>query len=87
MLNSKPVYPYYSCKYLDHLVENEKLRSSEISLRVHEMRGWLCNSVDSGGFGWIGRFTTIDYYSFSNAIWFKHEQDLLAFKIRFGIHS
>ena len=71
----------------------EKLDGPQLQVRVGEMRDWLhelpLENIEDGfrvnSWGWCGRVDEVDNYLFTNAIWFQNTEDLLAFKLKFGI--
>jgi hypothetical protein len=93
-------YPY-GCPYLSHLLKVEKLTGSQILARVLEMMDWLSTNkcshewstnedMDTVGRNCVGyplSSNPANHISFSRHIYFTHEQDLLAFRLRWGINS
>lgn len=100
MIDSK-TFPHSSA-YLSHLVNVEKLTGIQILNRTVEMMDWLsinkCShmwSYGTEGIDTIGR-DCVGYplssnpgnlITFSRYIYFRHEQDLLAFRLRWGIQT
>jgi len=86
-------YPYM-CAFMLHLIEDRKYTYSQIRETYIDMYIWLfetfgeLNSLDY--YKWCDRkFSLLDQngnpVQYSQFIFFKHESDLLAFKLRFGI--
>jgi hypothetical protein len=85
----------YTSAYLWWLIHKQKLIGLEIFEIQRKMHGWCCDCVAGkhrkgsweNNFSWDSRSTIVDGFSFPNCIWFKYEEDLLAFRLRFGIGS
>lgn len=94
-------YPY-EYAYLSHLVNVEKLTGNQIMRRTLEMMNWLSvnkcshkwsdgvDGVENVGKNCVGyplSSNPANLISFSRYIYFAHEQDLLAFRLRWGVNS
>ena len=81
----------YSAAYLWWLIHREKLNGRQILTRTFEMQDWLSDNVRDKGspycnnYNWASISTNIDGLLFANYLWFRHEVDLLAFRLRWGI--
>lgn len=90
---SEPDYPY-SCAYLWYMVAVLDLGGDEILDITQSMQEWLYDNVrrdDQNNFKWSNKSTSIifsanTYTLFTNYISFKHMEDLLAFRLRWGIN-
>jgi hypothetical protein len=91
---SEPGYPY-SCAYLWYMVAVLELSGDEIFDITRSMQEWLYDNVrrdDQNNFKWSSKSTSIIFSAnsstpvFTNYISFKHAEDLLAFRLRWGIN-
>lgn len=91
-------YPHH-CDYLSYLWEVELLSGRLILEKTIDMQGWL-DTVCARKFIWSNNYSKfpLDYgkntvfmrnsslqIALADAVYFKEEQDLLAFKLRWGI--
>lgn len=95
MTDIQPVPATNTSAYLWWLVHKQKLSGDDIFHLTREMHDWCVDNVAGkhalgfwqNNFKWGEVSTYVEGYSFSDRIWFKYEEDLLAFKLRFGIGS
>lgn len=93
-------YPH-KCDYLEYLWEVELLSGRLILERTIDMQGWL-DTVCFKNFIWSNNYSKfpLDYskntvfmrnsslqIALADAVYFREEQDLLAFKLRWGIRD
>lgn len=93
-------YPY-KCAYLSYLWHVELLSGSDILARSLEMQNWL-DANCRGTFRWDTLYSkfplntskgtplhgnNVQQIALANNVYFKNEQDLLAFRLRWGIHD
>ena len=82
--NSTPEYPYTSfCVWW--LIHHERLSTAEIWITYMGIVDWLEDNV-TGRYILSGDITELASVQYHNEIRFKYEDDILAYKIRWGIH-
>lgn len=88
----------FACHWLHELALVRELTGQEIMDRSLEFMNWLCENkvthmwskpvttipVDYCLTAHHGSFTNLNHYTFSNILFFEHQADLLAFRLRWG---
>jgi len=89
----------FACHWLYELALVKELTGQEIMNQSLEFVNWLCEnkvkhvwSTDSSttqipvdySMASKGSFANLNYYTFSNILFFEHQADLLAFRLRWG---
>lgn len=72
------------CCYLWWLLYIENISVVDLPIRYAEMLEWL-DSLGCENYIWSKRVMEINDRLYPCTIWFKEEEDLLAFKLRWGI--
>lgn len=76
--------------YLWWLLNKEKMSGKDILQFTFNVHSWLYDNIydeKSPNMNWTGGTTYIDGLRFYNLIWFRRAEDLVAFKLKFGIGS
>ena len=96
--SEKPSYTF-ACHWLYHLAYKEGLTGQEILDRSVEMMNWLTENGPIQH-AWNtnrikvpkdctidvpGNYSDLSYLEFSTILFFEHQSDLLAFRLRWGI--
>ena len=90
---------WQSYDYLYVLLERQRLTGRQAQWQVEEMAPWLWNTVGRDNYEWSSHCVQVPMdqtwdvsvpnggakREFSSRIFFRHEADLLAFKLRWGV--
>ena len=95
MTDTQPVLATNTSAFLWCLVYRQKLSGRDIFYLTQEMHEWCVDNVAGkhrngyweNNFKWGEVITYVEGFRFADRIWFKYEEDLLAFKLRFGIST
>lgn len=89
----------YRCDHMHALFETRRLTGRQAQVIVLDMCSWLISNVGAGNFSWSNHIIKVpvdmtwDFsipngaskMEFASMIFFRHECDLLAFKLRWGV--